>query len=224
MRYIFTGLIFLLSGLLEASPLNNIVIFGDSLSDNGNLYEYMQHKLPASPPYYQGRFSNGQVWIEYLSDSYFSTTSTQHLLNYAFGGAGATENPDSEVLFTLKREIDSYLLAHQERSDPQSLFIVWIGSNDYLGLTDDTINEDILVDVNTSIKHGLQRLAQTGAKYILILNLPDLGRTPAARLFNVSTLLTKYTNQHNARLQQLYHELQQQYPAVRWINYDVDDV
>ncbi|MDF1929887.1 hypothetical protein PGH45_07210 [Legionella pneumophila] len=40
---------FLLSGVVSATPLNNIVVFGDSLSDNGNLYEYMKHQLPQSP-------------------------------------------------------------------------------------------------------------------------------------------------------------------------------
>ena len=30
-------------------PLKNIVILGDSLSDTGNLYDYMHHEIPKSP-------------------------------------------------------------------------------------------------------------------------------------------------------------------------------
>jgi len=41
---------FLFSGIVAATPLHNVVIFGDSLSDNGNLYEFMKHQLPQSPP------------------------------------------------------------------------------------------------------------------------------------------------------------------------------
>ncbi|HDV5785644.1 TPA: hypothetical protein RJD83_002616 [Legionella pneumophila] len=45
--------------------MKNIVVFGDGLSDNGNLYAYTNHRRPASPAYYNGRFSNGPVWVEY---------------------------------------------------------------------------------------------------------------------------------------------------------------
>lgn len=31
---------------------DTMVVFGDSLSDNGNLYRYMLYKLPLSPPYF----------------------------------------------------------------------------------------------------------------------------------------------------------------------------
>ena len=31
---------------------DTMVVFGDSLSDNGNLYRYMWYKLPLSPPYF----------------------------------------------------------------------------------------------------------------------------------------------------------------------------
>ena len=37
-----------------------IVVFGDSLSDNGN--QYKNTGQPPSPPYYNGRFSNGPTW------------------------------------------------------------------------------------------------------------------------------------------------------------------
>ena len=66
MKLLATLSAFLFSGIVAATPLQNIVVFGDSLSDNGNLYEIMKHQLPQSPPYYKGRFSNGPVWVEHL--------------------------------------------------------------------------------------------------------------------------------------------------------------
>lgn len=83
---IFLGLLW--SMVIFANPLNKIVIFGDSLSDNGNLYEYMHHQLPLSPPYYEGRFTNGLDWVELLTQKFYPNSVKAHLEDYAFGGAG----------------------------------------------------------------------------------------------------------------------------------------
>ena len=181
MKIILTICAFFFSALTSAAmPLNKMVVFGDSLSDNGNLYEYMKHQLPVSPPYFQGRFSNGPVWVELVMQSYYPVNSQDHLLDYAFGGAGVKEDDDSDDgLFTLRREIDSYFLAHQDRADEQSMFVVWIGANNYLGVPDDA--EKSLSDVSLGIQHGLQRLVDKGAKYITVVDVPNLGSTPAAR-------------------------------------------
>jgi outer membrane lipase/esterase len=41
-----------------------LVIFGDSLSDIGNVYILTNYTYPISPPYYQGRFCDGPNWID----------------------------------------------------------------------------------------------------------------------------------------------------------------
>src|SRR6188472_2981783 len=89
----------LFSGFVTATPLHNMVVFGDSLSDNGNLYEFMKHQLPQDPPYFAGRFSNGPVWVEHLVASYFPNDPSSHLFDYAFGGAGVSEEDGDDVLF-----------------------------------------------------------------------------------------------------------------------------
>jgi phospholipase/lecithinase/hemolysin len=59
---------------------SNIYVFGDSLSDTGNLFNvtsFAQESqalsgvlpvIPPSPPYFEGRFSNGPLWIEKLAE------------------------------------------------------------------------------------------------------------------------------------------------------------
>src|SRR6185503_19725473 len=75
------------------TPFNKIVFFGDSLSDDGNLYAYDFNFLPKSPPYFEGRFSNQYVWSDIVSASFakdYGVTKD----NYAFGGETAVfHNP-----------------------------------------------------------------------------------------------------------------------------------
>ena len=45
--------------------LTQIVAFGDSLIDTGNVFAATGNP-PA--PYFDGRYSNGSIWVEYLAD------------------------------------------------------------------------------------------------------------------------------------------------------------
>lgn len=227
MKNIFFLVALFFSAQALAVPLNKIVVFGDSLSDNGNLYEYMKRELPLSPPYYKGRFTNGPVWVELLTDMYYPNDSKAHLLDYAFGGAGVSEeveddDDDDEVLFTLRREIDSYLLTHQDKADDSSLYVVWMGSNNYLAVpsnADESVNQTIL-----GIKHDLQRLIRKGAKHIMVVDVVDLGKTPAAKDFDAVELLTELSQKHNLLLKQTVEELKIEDPSVQWIFFDASSI
>ena len=73
----FTGIDFSTD---STDAYSNIYVFGDSLVDTGNLFNVtsaLQEAeallgtdipiLPPSPPYFEGRFSNGQIWIDNLA-------------------------------------------------------------------------------------------------------------------------------------------------------------
>jgi phospholipase/lecithinase/hemolysin len=222
MRLLATLGAFIFSGIVLATPLHNIVVFGDSLSDNGNLYEFMNHQLPPSPPYYKGHFSNGPVWIEHLTQSYFPNDPESHLLDYAFGGAGVSEEEgDDDVLFTLRREISTYLKEHQDQASPDSLFVVWIGANNYLALP--TEMDKTIQEVSDGVLHSLQRLVAKGAKHILVVNLPDLGSTPAAIEFDSIDAMTYLSKMHNQILDTNFLVLKQEHPDVEWLYFDMND-
>ncbi|WP_058533555.1 GDSL family lysophospholipase PlaA [Legionella saoudiensis] len=221
MRLLATLGAFLFSGIVLATPLHNIVVFGDSLSDNGNLYEFMNHQLPPSPPYFKGRFSNGPVWIEHLAASYFPKDTGAHLLDYAYGGAGvSSDEEDDDVLFTLRREVKDYLAAHQNKASADSLYVVWIGANNYLALPSEV--DKTLREVNEGITESLQRLADKGAKHILVVNIPDLGSTPAAIEFDAIEAMSYFSQTHNALLNNTLANLKQQYPEVEWLFFDMN--
>jgi len=229
MKYILSVLVLFFSTLVQADTLNKIVMFGDSLSDNGNLYEYMKHQLPISPPYYEGRFSNGPVWIELVTQHYYPNSVNTHLLDYAFGGAGVSETDatdddddfDEGALFNLTREIDSYLLSHHDRADANSLYALWIGSNNYIALPD--FPDQTVRAVNHGIQKEVERLVEKGATHIMLMTVPDLGRTPAGIEFDSIELLTDLTNKHNTTLREgVFLDLKTKYPQVQWIFFDVN--
>ena len=56
----------------EKKPdIKKIVVFGDSLSDNGNYLKASKFSAKPMPlePYFQGHATNGNVWVEFLSKS-----------------------------------------------------------------------------------------------------------------------------------------------------------
>src|SRR5215469_5066295 len=67
-----TALLLLPSAYAQTPRPDNIIVFGDSLPDTGNAFEATGHREPASPPYFDGRFSNGPVWVEDFAASFGS--------------------------------------------------------------------------------------------------------------------------------------------------------
>ena len=87
---------------LKPVPFSNLVVFGDSLSDTGNLFKVSEGLFPPSPPYFEGRFSNGNLVVDLLADS-LELAENQSFLedgsNYAFGGAQTGEGTSNFDLF-----------------------------------------------------------------------------------------------------------------------------
>ncbi|KTC65392.1 lysophospholipase A (plasmid) [Legionella adelaidensis] len=220
MKILISIIAFLFTTMVSATPLHKIVVFGDSLSDNGNLYEYMKHQLPISPPYYKGRFTNGLVWVELLVSNYKNKQQPApqiQLVDYAFGGASVDESESGP--FSLRGQVDSYFLVNKV-ADPNSLYIVWIGSNNYLSLDEDMETYPVI----QGIKNQLERLVEKGAKHFLIVNLPDLGKTPLAPTFGVTELLSSISLKHNDELASLIADYQSKRSDIKWTYLDVNEV
>lgn len=170
----------------SAQNFDEIYVFGDSLSDVGNVFKTTKGDIPPSPPYFQGRYANGPVWVEYLASKLKVTSNPD--TNFAFGSATTRGTPPG-----LLAQIKSFTATHSS-VNPKALYILWAGANDYLGgATDST------APIN-NLAMAVKSLSTVGAKNILVVNLPDLGKLPATRTSQSSASLNDLTKKHNSGL------------------------
>lgn len=158
----------------SAGQFAQFVAFGDNLSDPGNVYYNTGREVPP-PPYFNGRFSNGIIWIEHASAILEFPISTPTVIggeNYAFGGATTGEGRDGNEIPRIGRQIDRYFAYRTPLVG--DLHVVWAGMNDLIlgGPEDDPI------DVVGRVSGHVTRLAAAGASSFFVPNLPPIGLFP----------------------------------------------
>jgi outer membrane lipase/esterase len=176
------------AGAADAQTYGRLVVFGDSLSDNGNLYLVTGGGTPTSPPYYQGRFSNGPTWVELLgfSLSHFNG-SPAGSIDLAFGGA-ETGNAELPTPRGIRRQLTDYQLSGGVFGSGD-LVTVWGGANNVFnnmlaaaGSGDPiTYMNGVTTTAAGDIGFVVNGVAGAGAGTVLVANLPDLGATPQFR-------------------------------------------
>jgi cholinesterase len=188
-------LVLAMTSIASASSFTYVVAYGDSLSDNGNLFAATGDTYPP-PPYFDGRMSNGRVTVEYLATSLQSP-----LLDFAWIGAttgvgndadGGTQTSFGKFGFPGMLPQVAGSLSTVAPFASSSLFVVWGGPNDFLtnGFSAATANAAV-ADLD-SIISGLQGI---GAQHILVPGMPDLGLTPDYYGNMNATALSVYFNQ-----------------------------
>ncbi len=207
-----------------AFPIDRVVVFGDSLSDIGNLYQYMNAQIPMSPPYYQGRFSDGPVWVELVTEDLSKYNPHIHMENYAFGGASVLQEDDFApgAYLSLRSQVDAFIETHALFDNQETLYIILMGANDYIDLDDNQVISEHIDNVISEINDQASRLAKRGAKFILIGNLPDLGRSPLAQELDSEQVLSEITAEHNVKIKHKIEHLKVEYPDARWIFFDIN--
>lgn len=181
----------------SAADYTAMYVFGDSLSDRGNLAQSLGGAFP-NPPSNHSSFTNGPVAVEVVAQklglaadpSYWLNNFTdQNNLypgvpagtNYAVGGATAQLTTPNGVspLINLPQQIGAYLSHSSAQADGGALYTIFIGGNDVRNATnlggDATV---ALTDAVTNELGAIQALAAAGANNFLIVNLPDIGRIP----------------------------------------------
>jgi phospholipase/lecithinase/hemolysin len=199
------------------APYSAIYAFGDSLTDIGNDSLATTGLVPVSPPYADRSFSNGPVWVEHVAQS-IGLPAVQPSLaggtNFAYGGAETGQTPVHSLSPIDLASQYSQFLAQVSSPQPGALYTIWIGSNDVLDIANNTSltpaqqQASVTAAVNNEIS-VISGLAAHGAQDFLVLNVPDLGKTPyevargPAVAQTASTLATQYNSELAASLQQL---------------------
>ncbi len=188
----------------EAQQFTRAIVFGDSLSDNGNIAQANGGFVPNYLPITVTRFSNGPVWSEQLfgpASTFLTGAGTPNVGNvdYAFGGS-RTSGPQTPGP-TSAEQIGAFLL-RGGRFGAGDVATLWIGANNiFQGLPVAAANPATAQATMSAVATGaandvgvqVRQLAAAGARTIVVPNLPGFGSlpnfagTPAAQLAEFSS-------------------------------------
>jgi phospholipase/lecithinase/hemolysin len=206
------------AGAAGAAPFSQLMIFGDSLSDIGNIASATADLFPG-PYYYNDRFSNGQVYVETLAEGLgfdALAPSTNGGSVFAYGGAQTRLTGGISGIFI--RDIDEQVTQFLDTRtfDTTALFVVAAGANDFVnGQTNANLPAVYLAD-------EIERLAAAGARNFLVPNLPLLGHAP--RYNDNPTTFAQYNQrsvQFNAALAAELDNIEANDPAITIFRLDV---
>jgi phospholipase/lecithinase/hemolysin len=170
-RMIFPAalLVFLLSVATTGYSFTALYAFGDSISDTGR-------NPPSSTNYFNGRYSNGPLWVEYLSTNLDLPYNASN--NFAVSGSTTSD---------LQSEIAGLTASSNLQS---ALFTIESGGNDFLdnaGLgTNDAAWGVVVTNVVENMTNAIATLYADGAREFLVLNLFNVGQTPAASAYSAN--------------------------------------
>ena len=192
--------------------IDRLVIFGDSLSDsNGRMFEKSLHTFPSYNQYYEGRFTNGFVWGEYLSSPAFLN---KKMVNFAEGGSTSASyspfNLRSNFLSNLDRQIKTY------QPSSKDLAILFAGANDYILLHKNNVLKVVGDQINE-----VEKLLSSGVKNVLVMGMPDISLTPESERSGNQREYKNISITHNFLLQKNVDELKEKYPAAKIFFFDI---
>ncbi len=216
-------------------------VFGDSLSDTGNDI-ILTRALKIDPPippsetphstYYNGRFSNGRVAVEYLWQGLVSDNASLSPflsdmklpsyggVNFSFGGSTSgylNQMPGGPFVPGTLGQIELFRKAlKSKKPKAPALYAIWTGANDYLLGETDKPDE-----VVANITKAIQTLHALGARGFLIPNLPNLGLAPFIQAKGLEEKFLLLTQSHNALLAQALKELPLRLPGIKIFRVDI---
>ena len=191
----------------SASAFDAIVAFGDSLTDTGN---------EPSEPYlhYQGRWSNGPLWVEYLSVRLGFPYNPSN--NFAHSGAQTDDTYTQVMNYTPTGDVSN------------TLFVVWAGGNDFLQeyktyWFDSGGWARFTTYSANNLSNAVVNLRSKGARYILVPNTVDVTSIPLLNKLPgfLRTYLQSKVKMFNNKLSRSLTALQAAYPDIKIYKTDI---
>ena len=172
----------------SAQSYSRLVVFGDSLSDNGNLFAATGGASPTSPPYFQGRFSNGPVFTELLGFNVGRSAagaSVTGSINYAYGGA---RTDSSAFPPGMRNQLLAYTGGGGTFRSTDLVSILGGANNIFQGLPAAGASANptgaitpVITAAAADMTFLVNSIAAAGAGTILVGNIPSLGNAPQFR-------------------------------------------
>jgi len=203
--FIITTVVFWLGAAVNtpAVDYSNLYVFGDSLSDCGQLFlsgkafRATNWTDPSDPS-----SSLADVWSQYFSRSMgfgelqpstpvsrdFLGTDYAVVANRTGQVLDSITQPNGSSVFGLKTR-DGYLIENPH-ADGHALYVVWGGGNDLRdgrdklagGTSQDIVVNDIQAAAENLVA-GVRALSAAGARYILVPNMVNIGDVPESAYY-----------------------------------------
>lgn len=204
-------------------PYTAEYVFGDSLSDNGNLAGILRaHTNFPNPPSYHDSFTNGPVaaqllagsigltlnpslWVTGFQDTFnlFGGANFKPGTNYAVAGATASAQAvGGPPGINLPQQVAAFGAATALVADPNALYVIDVGGNDVRNAArQGTGTAAVQTGVAAEIA-AVQALAAEGAKNFLVVNVPNVGVIPEFAQDNptLAGAATLYSQQYDLAL------------------------
>jgi len=197
----------------DAGAISEIVVFGSSTSDQGNALLLVG---AGSPPYFEGRFSNGPNWIDILADELGlprPAPSEAGGTNYAVAGAetGAGFGTLAPFAPNLGEQVISFGLDGHEL-DGDELIVVRGGANDALAQALLEPPDEMFWTPGRAVANigdHVRALASAGGTRFLVANLGGFADSPFLRSFGLTQDVTLWQEEFRERLKSAMGALQE---------------
>ncbi len=228
------ALFFVSVPLFAQIPFTQFVVFGDSLSDNGNLYigtSLLGVPQPGPPMYATGEYTDGVnsvpstngplgLWIEQLAQKMnllvpqpFLKGGTNYAVASALTGKNPAYSPATPSVPYLTDQLN--LFQSMNRTPPvNALYVFWGGSNDILGGMD-------AASAASNVQGNIDTLAAAGAKYFLWVNEPPLGEVPERINTSARSALDAAAQTYNQAMTNAIAKLKAAHPGITIVALDV---
>jgi outer membrane lipase/esterase len=195
------------AGAAQAQNFTGFFVFGDSLSDAGNIA--IAQGLPPGNSF----TTNPDPVAAEIIARYFGLPDGASLAggpNFAWGGSCVNATgPCLNPVPNIPTQISQYLASTGGTADPNALYSIWGGANDiFASLGNPATAQANTVAAATAYVQQIGRLQGAGARYIVVYNLPNLGATPQfgaspTTAASVSQITVVYNSALNTGLAQL---------------------
>ncbi|KAF7075518.1 hypothetical protein CFC21_080291 [Triticum aestivum] len=245
-----------------AATVPAVYVFGDSLADVGNnnhlltvlKADFSHNGMDYPGGVATGRFSNGKNSADFLAEKLGLATSPPYLalssssnanyvngVSFASGGAGVSNDTNTELCITFDKQIEYYsgVYASLARSLGQtqatihltkSIFAITIGSNDIIhyakanAAATPSQQQQYVDALIQSLSGQLQSLYNLGARKVLFLGTGPVGCTPSLREMSSTKVCSAVANamavQYNKAAEGVLSGMAAQHPDLHYALFD----